>query len=184
MKYSASYTKTAITIHWLVAFLIIGTFPIGMIMSDLPFSPFKLQLISYHKWLGVTIFLLAIARLSWRVTHTPLPLPESIPAWQRQAANSLHHLLYMLIFIIPITGWLMSSAKGFQTVYLGIFPLPDLIGKDKSLGNLLAEIHQTLNFFLLGLVIVHVAAALKHFFIDRDNTLGRMIPFLNKEHEK
>ncbi|TCV89012.1 cytochrome b [Sulfurirhabdus autotrophica] len=184
MKHSTSYTKTAITIHWLVAFLIIGTFPIGMIMSDLPFSPFKLQLISYHKWLGVTIFLLAIARLSWRVTHTPPPLPSTMPTWQKHAANSLHHLIYILLFLIPITGWLMSSAKGFQTVYLGVFPLPDLIGKDKALGNLLEEVHQTLNFFFLGVIIVHVGAALKHYFIDRDNILGRMIPFLNKEQGK
>lgn len=181
MNKSASYTKTAIALHWLVAFLIIGTFPIGVIMSDLPFSPLKLQLISYHKWLGVSIFLLVIARLAWRATHMPPPLPATMPEWQKRAANGLHHFLYMLLFIIPLTGWLMSSAKGFQTVYFGALPLPDLIGKDKALGNLLGEVHQTLNFILLGLVIVHVAATLKHHFIDQDNILSRMLPFLNKE---
>ena len=181
MTKSASYTNTAITLHWLVAFLIIGTFPLGVIMSDLPFSPLKLQLISYHKWLGVSIFLLVIARLAWRVTHKPPAFPATMPAWQKRAANGLHYFLYLLVFIIPLTGWLMSSAKGFQTVYFGVLPLPDLIGKDKALGNLLAEVHQTLNFLLLGLVIVHIAAALEHHFIDHDSTLSKMLPFLKKE---
>ena len=110
-------------------------------MSDLALSPLKLKLISYHKWLGVTVFLLAAARLAWRATHTPPPLPAAMPAWQRYAAHGLHHLLYVLMFAIPLSGWLMSSAKGFQTVYFGVLPLPDLIGKDKALGDVLKEVH-------------------------------------------
>ena len=175
------YTATAISLHWLMVFLILAAFPLGLYMSDLALSPLKLRLISYHKWLGVTIFLLAAARLAWRATHTPPPLPAEMPAWQRHGAHGLHHLLYVLLFAIPLSGWLMSSAKGFQTVYLGVLPLPDLIVKDKALGDLLREVHELLNYAMLALLVAHVGAAIKHHFIDRDDILIRMLPFLNKE---
>ncbi|BAN35968.1 cytochrome B561 [Sulfuricella denitrificans skB26] len=184
MTTSARYTFTAIRLHWLIAFLIFAAFPIGLYMSDLELSPLKLQLISYHKWLGVTIFLLAVARLAWRAKHTPPPLPETMLAWQRTATHAVHHLLYLLIIAIPLSGWLMSSAKGFQTVYFGVLPLPDLIGKDKALGDILKEVHELLNYGMLGLVIAHVGAALKHHFIDRDGILARMLPFLDKENTR
>ena len=180
MTPSARYTRTAIALHWLAAILIFAAFPLGLIMSDLPLSPLKLKLISYHKWLGVTVFLLAAARLAWRATHTPPPLPDVMPAWQRRAASGLHFLLYLLLFAIPLSGWLMSSAKGFQTVYFGVLPLPDLIGKDKALGDALQEVHEMLNYGLLALVSAHVAAALKHQFIDRNGILARMLPFLDR----
>lgn len=176
-----SYTRTAIALHWLTFFLILAAFPLGLIMHDLPLSPLKLKLLSYHKWLGVTVFLLAAARLAWRATHTPPPLPSGMPPWQQKFAHGLHHLLYLLLFAIPLSGWLMSSAKGFQTVYLGVLPLPDLIGKDKALGDLLWEAHKILNYGMLALVTIHAAAALKHQFIDRDGVLAQMLPFLDKE---
>jgi cytochrome b561 len=181
MTQPTRYASTAIFLHWLSAFLIFAAFPLGLYMHELPLSPSKLQLYSYHKWLGVTILLLVAVRLAWRAGHTPPPLPASIPLWQQRAAHTLHGLLYVLLLAIPLSGWLMSSAKGFQTVYLGVLPLPDLIGKDKALGELLTEIHETLNFALLALVIAHVGAALKHHFIDRDDILARMMPFIGQE---
>ena len=177
MTPTTRYTTTAIALHWLAALLIFSTFALGVYMHELALSPFKLKLISYHKWLGVTIFLLTVIRLAWRATHVPPPLAETIPLWQQRAAHSLHFLLYVLLFIIPVSGWLMSSAKGAPVVYLGLVQLPDLVGKDKALGDLLAEVHEMLNFGLLALVGMHVAAALKHHFIDRDTTLRRMLPF-------
>lgn len=181
MNQATQYTRTAVLLHWLVAFLILGAFPIGLIMSDMHLSPLKLKLVSYHKWLGVTVFMFAVARLAWRATHTPPPLPASVPVWQHRAANGLHYLLYLLIFIIPLSGWLMSSAKGVQTVYLGVLPLPDLLGKDKALGKVLEEVHSALNYGMLALVILHIGAALKHQLVDRDGVLARMLPFLHKE---
>jgi len=172
------YTGTAIALHWLAALLIFTTFPLGVYMHELALSPLKLKLISYHKWLGVTIFLLTMARLAWRATHTPPPLPETIPAWQQRAAHGVHLLLYVLLLAIPVSGWLMSSAKGIPVVYLGLVQLPDLVGKDKALGDLLAGVHQMLNFGLLALVGMHIAAALKHHFIEHDATLRRMLPFI------
>ena len=167
------YTRTAIALHWLMALLIFSAFPLGVYMHDLPLSPTKLQLFSYHKWLGITILLAAAARLAWRVTH-PAPALPDMPRWQRIAAHGIHHLLYVLLFAIPLSGWLMSSAKGFPTVWFGVLPLPDLVGKNKELGDLLKALHEVLNFGLLLLVGLHIAGALKHHFIERDDTLRRM----------
>ncbi|HEY9098046.1 MAG TPA: cytochrome b [Thiobacillus sp.] len=168
------YSPPAIVLHWLIALLIFVTFPLGVYMQDLPLSPDKLQLYSYHKWIGVTILLLASLRVMWRVTHTPPPLPDDMARWQRRASQAVHGLLYVLMLAIPLSGWLMSSAKGFQTVWFGVLPLPDLIGKDKALGDLLAGVHQALNFSLLALVFLHVGAALKHHFFERQPFLQRM----------
>ena len=175
------YTRTSIALHWLIALLIFCAFPLGIYMADLPFSPGRLRLYSYHKWLGVTVFLLAFVRVGWRLAHPAPPSPASMPAWQRIAATATHHLLYLLLFAVPISGWLMSSAKGFQTVYLGIIPLPDLLTKDKALGDALLLAHRILTFTLGTLVITHLIAALKHYFVDRDEVLGRMIPFLARK---
>lgn len=176
MNPATRYTATAISLHWLTAALVLVTFPLGLYMHELALSPLKLQLISYHKWLGVTIFLLTVARLAWRATHTPPPLPETIPLWQQRVAHGVHLLLYLLLFAIPLSGWLMSSAKGFPVVYLGLVQLPDLVGKDKALGELLTGVHEMLNSGFLALVGMHTAAALKHHFIERDATLLRMLP--------
>ena len=168
------YSPPAIVLHWLLALLIFVTFPLGLYMADLPLSPDKLKLYSYHKWIGITILMLASLRVMWRVTHTPPPLPGDLARWQRRTSQVVHGSLYLLILAIPLSGWLMSSAKGFQTVWFGVLPLPDLIGKDKALGELLAGVHQALNFTLLFLVILHVGAALKHHFIERQPFMQRM----------
>jgi cytochrome b561 len=174
------YTRTAITLHWAVALLIFTAFPLGLYMHDLPLSPVKLRLYSWHKWIGVTIFLLAVLRVMWRTTHHPPALIEAMPRWEKLAAQTVHYLLYALIFAIPLSGWLMSSAKGVQTVWFGVLPLPNLVAKNKELGDLLMEVHESLNFTMLFLLLAHVGGALKHYFIERDNTLARMIPFLGR----
>ncbi|HEU0220412.1 MAG TPA: cytochrome b [Gallionella sp.] len=174
------YTRTAITLHWAIALLIFAAFPLGVYMHDLPLSPGKLRLYSYHKWIGVSIFVLAVLRVLWRFTHRPPPLPDSMPRWEKFAANTVHYLLYVLIFAVPLSGWLMSSAKGIQTVWFGVLPLPDLVAKNKELGDLLKEVHEGLNFIMLGVILAHIGAAFKHHFIERDGILARMIPFLGR----
>ncbi len=170
------YNNTAITLHWLVVLLIFAAFPLGVYMHELSLSPTKLQLYSYHKWLGITVLLLAVLRVVWRATHTPPALPDDMPRWQKIASHATHQLLYKLLFVIPLSGWLMSSAKGFKTVWFGVLPLPDLVGKDKVLGELLANVHASLNYLLLALVVLHIAAVLKHRLIDRDDVMNRMLP--------
>lgn len=173
---NASYTRTAISLHWLVALGIIGTFALGFYMADLPLSPQKLKLYSWHKWAGVTLFMLAVLRLGWRITHPAPPLPGGTPAWQVLVAHVTHWALYFLMLAIPVSGWLMSSAQGFPVVWFGIVPLPDLVGRDKALGELFLQMHVIMNYTLLALVVLHAAAALKHHFIDRDDILRRMLP--------
>lgn len=168
------YSPPAVVLHWLIALLIFAAFPLGVYMHDLPLSPDKLRLYSYHKWIGITILMLAALRVTWRLTHTPPPLPDSVTGWQRQASHLVHGLLYLLILAIPLSGWLMSSAKGFPVVWFGVLPLPDLVSKDKALGDLLAEVHETLNFSMLALVVLHVAAALKHHVVERQSYMQRM----------
>ena len=170
------YTGTAIGLHWLIALMILISFSVGLYMVDLPLSPAKLKIYSWHKWAGVTIFMLVVLRCSWRLFHSPPALPESMPRWQIRVAEVTHYLLYALMFAIPLSGWLMSSAKGFQTVYFGVLPIPDLLGKNKELGETLTTVHVWLNYLMITTVAVHAAAALKHHFIDRDDILKRMLP--------
>ncbi len=166
------YTRTAMSLHWLIALMLFGMFGFGLYMVELPLSPQKLKFYSYHKWAGVTVFLLVLARLAWRITHRPPALPTDMPAWQVTAAKAGHHLLYLLMVIVPLSGWLMSSAKGFQTVWFGVLPLPDLLAKDEALGEALLLTHRLLNWFFMLVVAGHVLAALKHHFIDRDGLLS------------
>ncbi len=170
------YTRTAQTLHWLMAILLVGLVTLGLYMHELPLSPRKLQLYSYHKWAGVTAFVLVLVRLAWRATHPPPALPAGTSAAVRMAAGAGHALLYLLMVAIPLTGWLMSSAKGFQTVWFGVLPIPDLIGKDAALGETLAMVHKYLNFTLIAVALGHVAAALKHQLVDQDGLLLRMWP--------
>jgi cytochrome b561 len=172
------YTRTAISLHWIIALIILAGFSLGLYMHDLPLSPQKLKYYSWHKWIGITIFLLAVLRVAWRLAHPAPALPATMSLWQRKAAVVSHGLLYVLILVIPITGWLYSSASGVKVVYLGLVPLPDLVSANKPLAAALKLVHKTLNFTLAAIVVMHAAAALKHHLIDRDDVLVRMLPFV------
>ena len=174
------YTGVAIALHWLIAVAILGTFLLGQYMTNLQLSPAKLKLYSYHKWIGVTIFLLVLFRIAWRLAHRPPLPPASMPAWQHSAASIAHFLLYALTLAIPVSGWLMSSASGFQVVYLGVIPIPDLLAKSKDAAQQLKQLHEALNWLMVLVVAMHVAAALKHHLMDRDDVLRRMLPFLKQ----
>jgi len=171
------YSATAIGLHWLMAMALASLFAVGLYMVDLPLSPWKLKVFSWHKWAGVTLFSLALLRLAYRAGHAPPPMPTSMPALQRSAAHFAHILLYVLMIAIPLSGWLMSSAKGFQTVLFGVLPIPDLLEKDKELGKVLEFVHHTLNYLLAALVAGHAGAAIKHHLIDKDDVLARMLPW-------
>lgn len=171
---STTYTPVAKGLHWLMAVMIMGLLALGIYMHELPLSPQKLELYSWHKWFGVTVFLLVWLRLAWRVTHRPPALPESMSPLMQLAAHAGHFALYGLMIAIPMTGWLMSSAKGFQTVWFGVLPIPDLLGRDKDMGDLLQLVHKGLNILLMLTLAGHVAAALWHHFVLKDDTLHRM----------
>jgi cytochrome b561 len=177
----ARYGDVAITLHWVLALAIIGTFGVGLYMSGLPFSPLRVRLINYHKWAGITILALSALRMVWRLSHRPPPLPARVvaamPRWQQAAHHGTHLALYLLFFVVPLFGWAYSSAVGLQIVWFGVLPLPDLLAVDKDLGNLvLKPLHRASAFVLGALVLLHVAAALKHQFVDKDGLLLRMWP--------
>ena len=174
------YTPAAIAFHWILAVLIIGNLAFGLTIVDLPLSPQKLRYFSWHKWTGVTIFLIASARLLWRLSHRPPALPPTMKPWERRLARVGHVLLYVLFFAAPLTGWLFSSATGFQTVYLGVLPIPDLIAKNKELAEVLKLAHHWINYTLAAVIVLHAAAALKHHFVDRDDVLARMLPLARR----
>lgn len=170
------YTAVAKSLHWLMALLIMGMLALGFFMTGLPLSPDKFQYYAWHKWAGVSVFGLVWLRLAWRLMFPPPALQAGMSRALKLAAHAGHWALYALMVLIPLTGWLMSSAKGFQTVWFGVLPLPDLLGKDKLMGNQLALLHWALNVSLLALIVGHAAAALWHHFVHRDDTLRRMLP--------
>jgi cytochrome b561 len=175
----AGYTRTAIALHWLIALLIVCGFALGWVMTDIPgFTPTKLKYFSWHKWIGVTVFALAIVRVLWRATHVPPPLPDGMPALQRIGAHAVHIVLYVLMLVIPLTGYLYSSASNIPVVYLGIVPLPRLIDPDPVLKETFKTLHVFLNYMLLALFVMHVLAVIKHQVFDRDGLLSRMLPFV------
>lgn len=168
------YSAPAVLLHWVIALLILAGLPLGLYMVGLPVSPSKLKYYSWHKWIGVTVFMLALARLAWRAGHRPpAPLPGQ-PRWQLAVAHAMHGVLYLMMIAIPLTGWLFSSAAGFPTVYLGLIQLPDLVHKDAQLKEIFKLAHLVLTYALGGLVVLHAAAAIKHAVVDRDATMSRM----------
>jgi cytochrome b561 len=177
---AARYSLTAIVLHWVLGLVILGMFGVGLYMTDLPFSPTKLKLYNWHKWAGISVLVLSAVRLLWRVTHRPPALPDAIaqamPAWQRWAHHGTHHALYALFFLVPLIGWAYSSAAGFPIVLFGVLPLPDFVPVDKALAEMIKPLHEFGAFALIGLAGLHIAAALKHQWIDKDGLLNRMWP--------
>ena len=169
------YTGTAIALHWLLALLIIGTFSLGVYMADLPFSPSRLKYYSWHKWAGVSILVLSFVRLAWRITHRP-PANVAMPGWQATAAHATHRLLYALFFIVPLLGWAYSSAAGFPIVWFGLLQLPDFVPVDKVLAEAIKPWHERSAMLMAALVLLHIAGAAKHQFIERDGLINRMRP--------
>ncbi|MBK9441250.1 MAG: cytochrome b [Comamonadaceae bacterium] len=172
-------------LHWLLALALVALFGLGVYMADLPFSPTRLKLYNWHKWAGISFLLLSVLRLVWRLTHRPPALPVAItramPAWQNLAHHATHHLLYLLFFVVPLLGWAYSSAAGFPIVWFGVIALPDFVPADKALAELIKPLHELsalalMALALMALAALHVAAALKHQWIDRDGLLLRMLP--------
>jgi cytochrome b561 len=174
------YSGLSIALHWLLAIALVSLFGMGVYMADLPFSPQRLKLYNWHKWAGVTVLVLSAARLLWRLTHRPPELPQAVtqamPDWQLRAYHATHGLMYALFFIVPLVGWAYSSAAGFPIVWFGVVALPDFVSTDKALAELIKPLHQVSAFALAALVVLHVGAALKHHWIDKDGLLQRMLP--------
>lgn len=169
------YDLLSIALHWLMALAIIGLLGVGLYMVSLPFSLSRLKLYNWHKWAGMTVLALAALRLLWRLLR-PAPPAAPGPRWQQLSAHAVHGLLYLLFFALPLAGWTYSSAAGFPIAWFGLLPLPDLVAPDPALAETLKATHRWLAYGLAAVVVAHIAAALKHQFIDRDRLLARMWP--------
>jgi cytochrome b561 len=170
------YDAVAIALHWSSAAAIACTFPLGLYLADLPAGPDEAALVGYHQWLGVTVLALTGARIGWRLGHRAPDLPDAVPVWQRRAARAVHWALDALAAAIALSGLAYSAAAGLPPVGIGGLVLPGLVAPDEALAAALRLAHRSLGFALLALVVAHVAAALKHQFVDRDGLLLRMLP--------
>ncbi len=178
---SQTWGSLSIGLHWLTFILILSLAMVGLIMTDLPNSPLKIQVYALHKSFGLTVLGLTIIRLVWRLFSITPKITINIPAWQNLIAKLTHGLLYLLLFAMPISGWLYNSAAGFPLKYFGLFKLPKLSGYDPDLKQLAGDAHGTFFYILALLMLIHTGAALKHHYLDKDNTLTRMLPWLAKK---
>ena len=165
------------TFHWVIVLLIINQWIIAERAEDLPRGPALIEALWWHKSLGITVLFLAVIRLAWRWMNPVPSLVEETRPWERVAAKVSHVLLYALIFAVPLSGWMMSSARSFPVSWFGLFQLPDLVPSSSVLYEWMRDLHGALFASLVVVALVHAAGALKHHFIDRNDVLRRMLPF-------
>ena len=181
---SARYTNVAILLHWLIALGILCLIAIGLAMTQLRIAPMlQFKLYQLHKSIGITVLLAAALRVLWRLTHRPPPLPASLPAAERRAAEAMHHILYIFLFALPLSGWAVVSASPFDipTVLYSLVPWPDLpylasLHDKGAVEPILAKLHAYGAWGLIALLAIHAGPALRHHFIRRDDILRRMLP--------
>lgn len=176
-----TYNWLARQLHWIMAALIFLMFLLGLTMTALPLSSTRLEMITWHKWLGISLLAMAGLRLIWRLV-TPHPKLDNpaVPPLMEKAAKAGHMALYLLLFAVPLIGWMYSSAAGFEVILFEIVRLPDLVSKDKLLADQLALLHEVAAWSLMALVAGHIFAVLIHHLLYKDPVITRMRP--NKSH--
>lgn len=170
------YGAVAQLLHWATVALIVTQFVLAELAEDLPRGLAKLELITRHKSLGITILALAVLRLAWRATGPVPPVPATAGRWARSAAGVSHWLLYGLLFALPLSGWLMSSSANYPVSWFGLVQLPDLVAPGEALHETMEEVHEVLAQSLFVVAVVHALAALRHHFLLKDDVLRRMLP--------
>jgi cytochrome b561 len=170
------YTPTAQVLHWLIALLIVVQFVLARMAAHLPLSMRKLSLLAEHKSFGMTVLILATVRLAWRLTHAPPPLPVQMRRVERWLATASHVSFYVILFAMPVSGWLMSSAKNFSVSWFGAFTWPNLIEPNEAAFSAFKTLHHLLSNLLIAIASLHILAAIKHHFWNKDDVLVRMLP--------
>ena len=173
-----AYGIIAQVLHWCVAALILTQIALGLYAANLPVSMARLQWLSYHKSLGLTILALVLVRLVWRWIDAPPPLPGTMAHWERRAARVMHGALYVVPVLAMLAGWLYASAAGLSVNWFGLILIPDLIAKNTEIAPLFKALHHGLVGLLVLLLTGHIVAAARHAFILRDNVAQRMLPAL------
>lgn len=172
------YGALARFFHWAITILIIVTIPIAWTMLRVGEGPLQNFLFVVHESIGLTIFLLAVLRVVWRFVAPPPPLPASVPQGRALLAHANHWLLYLLLFLMPVTGYLSVVAGGYPLNFFALFNVPRLVEKSESLAKFTENAHLALQYAVYALVLIHVAAALHHHLVQRDGVLRRMWPGL------
>ena len=173
---SERYGSIAQLFHWTIVVLIIVQVVLAEQADDAGSLLAKAKILTTHKSVGMTVFMLAVLRLVWRFVSGAPASVTTAKVWQQRAATVMHWALYALILLTPLAGWLMSSAKSYSVSWFGLFTFPNLIAPDPARFDQLKELHETLAQSMVVLAMLHAAAALKHHFFDRDNVLRRMLP--------
>lgn len=173
----ASYTGTAIALHWLVALLLLGQYAFGLALDDIPRgTPARGHYVNLHKSVGILIGLLILLRIGWRLTHRPPPLPAGMAPWQRRAAGFSHAALYACMLALPLSGYLASNFSRHGIKFFNTLRWAPWGPDDKALYAFFNGAHHIAALLLALLVGLHVLAVAKHSFVDRDRLLLRMWP--------
>jgi cytochrome b561 len=177
------YGAVAQALHWTIVLLVAVQFYLGVTAHDLPVSLLRLKLLVWHKSFGITIFLLVLLRLAWR-SYSPAPaLPATLKGLQRRIAHVSHVLLYALLLVMPLVGWISSSASNLTVKWFFLVELPNLVQPDPDLAKLSKEVHILMAWCLLALVTLHATAAFWHELVLKDGVLRRMLPLpIRKEN--
>jgi cytochrome b561 len=168
------FGAVSIFLHWLMTILIIVLIVLGLYMTRIPISVEKIKLYGWHKEVGVLVLAFVVIRLLWRLLNKT-PSLAALPPWEIIAARSVHYIFYILMFILPFTGWLLSSAAGLQISFFGLFNLPNLIAPNNHLRLFFTETHKLLAYLIIVMLCLHTSAALKHHLVNKDNILRRML---------
>ena len=179
------YSNAAVAIHWTTVVLVLFQIWLGLSFADMAQGPERGQLFTWHKTLGALILLVTLVRLTYRLANPPPAFSPDLPKWERLSGVWNHRLFYILLIALPIGGYLAVSghSKGPTTELVGGIRIPVLPGVSEQMGELAANVHSAAAFLLIGLIVLHAAAALKHQFIDRKPVSGRMPPFRPPHHE-
>ena len=180
------YTAVAIALHWLIAVAIVAMLILGLRMTHGTMAPIdKFKLYQLHKSVGLTILGLAVLRVLWRLAHRPPPLPAAMPAWEKGAAEGTHRLLYLFMTGMPLIGWALVSMSplSIPTLWFGVIRVPDLsfltaLGSKAVLEPILKALHAYGAYLLIAFLVLHAGAALRHYLVEHDDVLQRMIPGL------
>ncbi len=171
------YTRTAIWLHWSIAILLLSQFAFGWYLQEIPRGvPERSYFVNLHKSTGILIGLLILVRLGWRLTHKPPPLPDTIPRFQQRIASATHILLYVLMIVMPLSGYIASNFSKWGVKFFNAITFPPWGVEDKFIYAVFNQTHKVASWLLLVLIILHVLAGLKHLFIDRDRVFSRMLP--------
>ncbi len=170
------YTKTAIALHWIIALLVIANIGLAELTEDLSREA-RGPYMDVHKAFGISVLILTLARIAWRIGHKPPPLPASMPAWQTAIARLTHFTFYLLLIMLPLSGWIWMSTYPAPFAYFGLFDVPLWpVAGQEALGETLHEGHEIMGKAMLALVVLHILGAMKHLIIDKDGSFQRMLP--------